>query len=48
MFRHNTAGVREAIEVRGATLPKYSPDLNPVEMSVSKLKVDGGFFRRKA
>jgi transposase len=35
------AGVREAIEARGATLrylPKYSPDLNPIEMPFSKLK----------
>jgi transposase len=32
---------REAVEARGATLrylPKYSPDLNPIEMSFSKLK----------
>ena len=38
---HKVAGVREAIEKRGATLrylPKYSPDLNPIEMSFSKLK----------
>ena len=38
---HRAAGVREAIEARGATLrylPKYSPDLNPIEMSFSKLK----------
>ena len=38
---HKVAGVREAIEARGATLrylPKYSPDLNPIEMSFSKLK----------
>lgn len=38
---HKVAGVREAIEVRGATLrylPKYSPDLNPIEMGFSKLK----------
>jgi DDE superfamily endonuclease len=36
---HNAAGVGEAIEARGATLrylPKYSPDLNPIEMSFSK------------
>jgi hypothetical protein len=36
---HKAAGVREAIEARGATLrylPKYSPDLNPIEMSFSK------------
>lgn len=38
---HKAAGVREAIEACGATLrflPKYSPDLNPIEMSFSKLK----------
>ena len=38
---HKTAGVREAIEARGATLrflPKYSPDLNPIEMSFSQMK----------
>ena len=38
---HKAAGVREAIEVRGATLrylPPYSPDLNPIEMPLSKLK----------
>jgi transposase len=38
---HKTAGVREAIQARGATLrylPKYSPDLNPIEMPFSKLK----------
>ena len=32
---HKAAGVREAMEARGATLrclPKYSPDLNPIEM----------------
>ena len=32
---HKAAGVREAIEARGAMLrylPKYSPDLNPIEM----------------
>ena len=36
-----SAGVREAIEARSATLrylPKYSPDLNPIEMPFSKLK----------
>ena len=44
---HKLAGVREAIEARGATLrylPQYSPDLNPIEMSFSKLKA----FLRKA
>jgi transposase len=38
---HKAAGVGEAIEARGATvryLPKYSPDLNPIEMPFSKLK----------
>ena len=37
------AEVREVIEARGATLrylPKYSPDLNPIEMPFSKLKAD--------
>src|SRR5437660_4283291 len=40
---HKAAGVREAIEARGATLrylPQYSPDLNPIEMPFSKLKAD--------
>src|ERR1700758_239240 len=44
---HKAAGVREAIEARGATLrylPKYSPDLNPIEMSFSRLKA----YLRKA
>jgi transposase len=44
---HKAAGVREVIEARGATLrylPKYSPDLNPIEMPFSKLKA----FLRKA
>jgi transposase len=38
---HKATGVREAIEARGATLrflPKYSPDLNPIEMSFSQMK----------
>jgi len=38
---HKAVGVSEAIEARGATLrylPKYSRDLNPIEMSFSKLK----------
>src|SRR3989304_1788848 len=45
---HKAAGVREAIEARGATLrylPKYSPDLNPIEMPFSKLKA---FLRKVA
>jgi transposase len=36
-----SAGVREAIEARGAILlylPPYSPDLNPIEQAFSKLK----------
>jgi transposase len=38
---HKVAGVAEAIETAGATLrylPKYSPDLNPIEMPFSKFK----------
>jgi transposase len=38
---HLVAGVQEAIEKARATvryLPKYSPDLNPIEMSYSKFK----------
>jgi transposase len=38
---HKVAGVGEAIETAGATLrylPKYSPDLNPIEQAFSKLK----------
>jgi len=38
---HKVAGVREAIEARGATLlylPAYSPDLNPIEQAFSKIK----------
>ena len=45
---HKVAGVREAIEKAGATvryLPKYSPDLNPIEMPYSKFK---GFLRKAA
>jgi transposase len=44
---HKVSGVREAIEKAGATLrflPKYSPDLNPIEMPYSKFKE----FLRKA
>ena len=36
---HMVAGVREVIEAAGAQLrhlPKYSPDLNPIEMAFSK------------
>ena len=38
---HKVAGVRQAIEARGASLhflPSYSPDLNPIEQVFSKLK----------
>jgi transposase len=38
---HKVAGVREAIEARGASLrflPSYSPDLNPIEQVFAKLK----------
>lgn len=44
---HKVAGVREAIEARGARLlylPPYSPDLNPIEQLFAKLKA----FLRKA
>ena len=38
---HKVAGVAEAIQAAGAMLiylPKYSPDLNPIEQAFSKLK----------
>jgi transposase len=38
---HKAAGVREAIEARGASviyMPPYSPDLNPIEQAFTKLK----------
>ena len=38
---HKVAGVREAIEARGASLlhlPPHSPDLNPIQLAFSKLK----------
>lgn len=38
---HHAQGVREALEEVGASLmylPPYSPDLNPIEMTFSKLK----------
>lgn len=38
---HKVAGVREAIEARGAELrylPPYSPDFNPIENAFAKLK----------
>jgi len=37
---HKVAGIRQAVEMRGATLlylPPYSPDLNPIELAFSKL-----------
>jgi hypothetical protein len=45
---HKVAGVQEAIEKVRATvqyLPKYSPDLNPIEMPYSKFKT---FLRKIA
>jgi len=38
---HKVAGIRQAIEARGAALlylPPYSPDLNPIEQVFAKLK----------
>jgi hypothetical protein len=38
---HKVPGVREAIEAAGASvmyLPAYSPDLNPIEMVIAKIK----------
>ena len=38
---HKAAGVREAIEAKGAQLrylPPYSPDYNPIENAFSRLK----------
>lgn len=38
---HKVAGVRQAIEAKGARLlylPPYSPDLNPIEQAFAKLK----------
>jgi transposase len=38
---HKVAGVRKAIEARGANvlyLPPYSPDFNPIEKPFSKIK----------
>jgi len=45
---HKLAGVRKAIERVGARvvyLPPYSPDFNPIEMVIAKLK---NLFRRTA
>jgi transposase len=38
---HRTRGVREALETLGVTVPEfpaYSPDLNPIEQPIGKLK----------
>lgn len=38
---HKVSGIRQAIEAAGARLlylPPYSPDLNPIELTFSKLK----------
>ena len=38
---HKVAGIRQAIEARGAALlypPPYSPDMNPIEQVFAKLK----------
>ena len=38
---HKPAAIRKAIEVAGAAmlfLPPYSPDFNPIEMALSKIK----------
>ena len=45
---HLGVGIRAAIEKSGATLrylPKYSPDLNPIELPYSKFKT---FLRKVA
>ena len=42
---HKVAGVKAAIEAVGARLlylPPYSPDLNPIELAISKVKADQG------
>lgn len=38
---HKVAGIKQAIEARGATLrylPPYSPDFNPIEQAIAKFK----------
>ena len=38
---HKVAGVEDAIRATGASLlylPPYSPDLNPIEVAISKIK----------
>ena len=44
---HKVTGIRQAIEAAGASvryLPAYSPDLNPIEQAIAKLKA----YLRKA
>jgi transposase len=38
---HNVAGIKQAIEAKGASLrylPPYSPDFNPIEQAIAKFK----------
>lgn len=38
---HKVVGIKQAIEARGATLrylPPYSPDFNPIEQAIAKIK----------
>ena len=45
---HKVVGVKEAIEAMGASvryLPPYSPDFNPIEQAIAKLKAH---LRREA
>jgi transposase len=45
---HKVAGIKQAIETKGATLrylPPYSPDFNPIEQAIAKLK---SHLRREA
>jgi transposase len=38
---HKVAGIKEAVEAKGAILrylPPYSPDLNPIEQAIAKFK----------
>ncbi len=41
LWAHKVAGIQQALQAAGATLwclPPYSPDLNPIELCVAKLK----------